>query len=417
MQTVTVRASTRPGFCEIVFPDKPPREYLDEMKMNGFRWSPRQGLWYGPSNNLPGFAEALEIEQTEPSSTIPAKVGVLCSNAAVVMQPRQAGKSHAAKLLALAESIQKTIDDKFRGRLTNTPKRLAQDQHARLEGHRWERAQKLLRALAELDEMPNLLKHCTTKAAAFDLVGEATTGVSNGYHGYSVGTGKPSRPNDPACVAAWALIGDKTPEEKKAEEMRRKLIGLQFSNIPGYFPTPAPVIAMMLEQAHLKPGMQVLEPNLGHGAIADAVKAAHCDVYGYEVSYTLAEIAEAKGYLLRREDFLEVDIPHPVDSQGLYDRVLMNPPFEKQADIDHVMHAFRFLKPGGRLVAIMSGSTSTRSGSKADTFRAWLAKHDGQMRGLPADSFKVSGTGVSAIMVVVDKDLPWVREPAEETTA
>ena len=36
------------------------------------------------------------------------------------------------------------------------------------------------------------------------------------------------------------------------------------------------------------------------------------------------------------------------------DKIIMNPPFDRGGDCDHVRHAFQFLKPGGVLVAVMS---------------------------------------------------------------
>ena len=58
------------------------------------------------------------------------------------------------------------------------------------------------------------------------------------------------------------------------------------------------------------------------------------------------------------EDFLS-RLPH-----GSYDRVVMNPPFDLERDIDHVMHAMEFLKPDGLLVAIMSAGTEWRGDEK-----------------------------------------------------
>jgi 16S rRNA G1207 methylase RsmC len=86
----------------------------------------------------------------------------------------------------------------------------------------------------------------------------------------------------------------------------------------------------------------------------------------------------------------------------LYDRILMNPPFSKQQDIDHVLHAWKFLKPGGRLVAIMSGGTDYRTNKKAVAFQNLVAEH-GHIEPLPEGSFEESGTGVNTVLVVLDK--------------
>src|SRR5690606_5547682 len=54
------------------------------------------------------------------------------------------------------------------------------------------------------------------------------------------------------------------------------------------------------------------------------------------------------------------------------DRVVMNPPFSKQQDIDHIYHAFKFLKPGGILVSVVSESPFYRNNKKSVEFREWL---------------------------------------------
>ncbi|HHK0428589.1 TPA: methyltransferase, partial [Pseudomonas aeruginosa] len=73
----------------------------------------------------------------------------------------------------------------------------------------------------------------------------------------------------------------------------------------------------------------------------------------------------AKGYNLVGSDFMEV-------SGKQYDRIVMNPPFSKGRDIQHVQHAYSLLKPGGRLVAIMSEGAFFQSNKAAENFRAWL---------------------------------------------
>ncbi len=67
-----------------------------------------------------------------------------------------------------------------------------------------------------------------------------------------------------------------------------------------------------------------------------------------EINPSLREILEMKGYNVVASDFL--------DYGGEYDVIVMNPPFEKLQDIDHVRHAFDLLTEGGRLVAVMSES-------------------------------------------------------------
>src|SRR4030042_4964611 len=102
------------------------------------------------------------------------------------------------------------------------------------------------------------------------------------------------------------------------------------------------------------------------------------------------------GLKIIQADFLSVE-PKP-----LYDRVVMNPPFEMQQDIDHVMHAWKFLKPGGRLVSIMSSGVLFRENKKTSEFRNHIDEF-GNMERLPEGSFKESGTMVNTCIVVLDK--------------
>lgn len=50
---VEVRASDFPGNVELVFPAKPAEDVRDELKAAGFRWSGRNGCWYGKAARLP----------------------------------------------------------------------------------------------------------------------------------------------------------------------------------------------------------------------------------------------------------------------------------------------------------------------------------------------------------------------------
>jgi 16S rRNA G1207 methylase RsmC len=100
--------------------------------------------------------------------------------------------------------------------------------------------------------------------------------------------------------------------------------------------------------------------------------------------------------VIREGDFLDM-VPVTI-----YDRVCMNPPFERQQDIDHVMHAWKFLKPNGRLVAIMASSVAFRENKKTVEFREFLAAN-GHLEHNPEGAFKESGTMVNTVTVVLYK--------------
>jgi len=164
----------------------------------------------------------------------------------------------------------------------------------------------------------------------------------------------------------------------------------------GYFPTPAPIVAHLIDLARIEPGMTVLEPSAGRGAIAGPIAAigAHVDCIEIQRDNALA-ISDANiGRDLAVGDFLEWD-PHPA-----YDRVVMNPPFARQQDIAHVLHAFGFLKPTGLLVAVMAAGVTFRTGRAAE-FRQLVADRGGSIEPLPDDAFKESGTGVRTVVTTI----------------
>lgn len=168
-----------------------------------------------------------------------------------------------------------------------------------------------------------------------------------------------------------------------------------------YFPTPADVVDRLMEEANILDGMRVLEPSAGQGAIAKvaAVTAEDVSVDMYELMPANAEVL--RGLNIPRSnvvgpcDFLQVA---PVPE---YDRVVMNPPFGKQADIKHVLHALEFLKPNGLLVSVMAAGVLFRQNKLTVDFRQFVEDRGGFIEELPDGAFKASGTMVRTVIVVI----------------
>lgn len=162
----------------------------------------------------------------------------------------------------------------------------------------------------------------------------------------------------------------------------------------GYFPTPTPVVARLLEIADIEPGMRILEPSTGKGAIAYPCAALGAIVDCYEVleANFVALAGDPKLGPVRHMDFL-TQAPEVV-----YDRVVMNPPFSKQADIKHVTHALKFLKPDGLLVSVMSASVTFRDNKLTQDFRDLIRARGGDIEALDDGTFKESGTMVRTVI-------------------
>ena len=309
------------------------------------------------------------------------------------------------KFRTMAEKLAPTIADKLGDRQTNTPKRQKEAAYARLEGQRLERTRDILLWLAgcyETDTVPAVLADVKTKKQIYDMARSKLTS-GNGYYDASTCTGEPAE-SDIATTTAWSALSGKTPEEVNAEELRREIEGLQFANIPGYYPTPPAVVSLMIEavgnSSLLWSEVRILEPSAGSGNICDALVGQDVDpdrITTFERNVTLSGILKRKGYNVAGGDFMAEA------GRDLYDVILMNPPFERQQDIDHVVRAWQVLAEDGILVAIMSPAYQFRSDKKSAAFREFLSAQSESEDILPAGSFKQSGTNVNTVMVVLRK--------------
>jgi predicted RNA methylase len=176
----------------------------------------------------------------------------------------------------------------------------------------------------------------------------------------------------------------------------------------GYFPTPLEIADRMIELADMDAKRFILEPSAGQGHIADRIctkLGIHpYDVYTCELLPENKAILEEKGYYVRG-DFIEFAQKRGAEGSGwTFDRIIMNPPFERQADIDHVTAAFGLLAPRGILVAIMGAGVTFRENRKTVEFREGIMEpHGTYLNYLPTGTFKESNTMVSTIMLRLEK--------------
>lgn len=178
---------------------------------------------------------------------------------------------------------------------------------------------------------------------------------------------------------------------KAAEQ---NLVGMK---LPGFFPTPKPLAERMADLADIRAGQRVLEPSAGTGRLADAAKAKGATVDTVETASTLRDVLAKKGHNLIADDFTAME------AKPQYDRILMNPPFEKGQDIAHVQRAYEMLKPGGKMVAIMGEGAFYRGDKQATEFRTWLEGKGGTNEKLPEGTFKESNTGTNTRLVTITK--------------
>jgi SAM-dependent methyltransferase len=310
-----------------------------------------------------------------------------------------------AKFRKLAESLAAQVEEKRRPRRENTPKQCREAAGVRIDADHLDRVRAALLRLADAHDrgdVPPALAAIRSKVELLDML-RTRIDTSGGY--YSIrDTGEFGNWSDTAVeLRAWLDAGaapdPETARRRKVEEAER---ALKFLTIPGFFPTPPAVAARVVELADLRPGLAVLEPSAGKGDLAEAAAAAGAAVAVCETVPRLLDVLRLKGLEVVADDFLAFS---PGAGATLFDRVMMNPPFERGQEIDHVRHAYGFLKPGGRLVSVMSTGPFYRTDRKAIEFRDWLDGVACEVEDLPADAFRDAfrSTGVPTRLVVIDK--------------
>jgi hypothetical protein len=321
-------------------------------------------------------------------------------------------EQRANTLREKAATLDKRIAHHLRDRQTNTRKRAQEDQQMRREGKKLQTVQAVMRALAaawEIGTVPAVLKDFRSISQFESTVGCV---LSTERHVTEYPNGAQMRdrysPEDRAIREVILTLDSSPLQESQAEKLHRMERDIKLQKIPGFFATPKAIVERMLEAAGpINAWDWILEPSAGTGAIADEIVAAAGGtvnaqgapkLFCYERHASLRAILQMKpcGSSGVQEDFLESSADHQ-----LYHKIVMNPPFEGMADIDHVAHAYKMLRPGGVLVSIMSPSVFFRDTEKARGFQTWFRGIGGTVEDLPSGTFEM--TGVPSKLIVVHK--------------
>lgn len=119
-----------------------------------------------------------------------------------------------------------------------------------------------------------------------------------------------------------------------------------------FYATRGDVRQRAIDESHFQTGHKLLEPSAGFGDLLKGIPE-YIDVIAIEV-HPVAAYSCGLSYETYNRDFLSVT----VKELGLFDRVLMNPPYSCNRWKHHLKHAYQFLQSGGRLVAILPGSAT-----------------------------------------------------------
>ncbi len=169
------------------------------------------------------------------------------------------------------------------------------------------------------------------------------------------------------------------------------------------FNTPKDLAEYLVSLADAE-GRICLEPSAGTGNLVipllNICKFVFCIEVHKETSLLLKDnlyknFPENDNYIVFNDDFLNFE---PYDYNDRIERAILNPPFSKNQDCKHVEHAFKCLKPGGKLVAIMANN-QTRS-----CFKNLIKDRVYEIEELGQGKFKSSGTLVNTLILTLNKD-------------
>lgn len=177
--------------------------------------------------------------------------------------------------------------------------------------------------------------------------------------------------------------------------------GVTFQVAPQLFETPLELSNRMVEMLDLRDSDRILEPEAGKGSLIRACSNSNL-IIAVEINpqlcnYLRSSYPSAKVIC---DDFLTIN----PESFGEFDKILMNPPFSNSQDIEHITHAFNFLKKGGALVAIACEGPFFRQDRKSKAFRDFLDSTEAEVFQLPDGTFKESGTMVRTRLIRIEKN-------------
>lgn len=167
------------------------------------------------------------------------------------------------------------------------------------------------------------------------------------------------------------------------------------------FQTPEPIADRLARLLSPRDGERILEPSAGLGRLYRAVRClSACEMVLVESApQCAAELyATTRGddaCRLVQSDFLACDAER---LGGLFDAVVMNPPFKMGRDIKHIRHAASLLNPGGRLVSLCYAGTKQASAFKNRPGWTW--------EDLPPRSFTSEGTRAAVALITFTNSTP-----------
>lgn len=174
------------------------------------------------------------------------------------------------------------------------------------------------------------------------------------------------------------------------------------------FYTPTGIAELMVNMAGLREEHSIMEPSAGSGAILEVIFRYYpkSTVFVCETMKTAVMTLEKKFgdnprfFFLNPEDdgdFLKLP------DRPVFDRIIANPPFGKNQDIEHIYKMYSMLAPGGMIVTLASTHWMISSNRKEKQFAEWLSEVNGSATEMGPGVFKESGTNIPIVLIRIEK--------------
>lgn len=352
-------------------------------------------------------------------------MGVLSTTAASIVSFQSLKARRLEAFRKHAESVKAKIEKAFVTRLENTLKRRREAMSARIEGYQWQRVQAALAVLArawDCGTIPFEFMSINRLSDIYEKVRRITKSIS--YYEVCESTEYADRSELGVAFRAWIDemllevipkdIQEKESRDRKMRDINDKINRLK-GMIPGFFPTPPAVCRMIIDkliELGTNESQLILEPSAGAGHIADAIRDRwpKARLGCIEYNHSLYGILIEKGHAAQGVDFLAWANACPERFQ----RIAMNPPFERDQWAAHVRKAFSLLAVGGSIVAVLPANALSKRAASIGTkgvianFLDWIHAAEstgvlllGKEQRIPDGSFKESGSMVSTILIEI----------------
>lgn len=198
--------------------------------------------------------------------------------------------------------------------------------------------------------------------------------------------------------SAKAHLFKSDPRVKLAEALETGQAIHEKQTYQAYY-TPEALAERVAGEAELKSADLVLEPSAGTGRLVVPCLIRGARVFACELRPELhPDLLKLGVEKMIGFDFMKVN------PWVGYDAVVMNPPFTNGQDALHILHAWKFLKPGGRIVSIASGGVSFRDDKPYRLLRELIDQY-GWFEELPDGTFAEEGTNIRTVFIKLTRPL------------